>query len=444
MKWIFTIVLVLFGITFAGDSDDDTLLPFIHIDWAGDEDLWVVKTDSRGGIQWTRTLGIDGLIPVEFHHEQGTCVHETADGSYIVSTSSSLGGIFVCWLIKFNSQGDTLWTRSFSYRLDDVCCVQPTVDGGFLLPVYIDSVMETNPGLAYIEVGGWVPTFAGDTFYRGRTPGLLKLDSEGNNSQIVWKPVPGEDGLIPTIMDLQPTPDSGYIMTGRTYKHLRYDERMSSIGIYGLWLEKLDSQYRTQWKRIYSGPEGRRVEGYCVQPTSGGGYIVFGIWNDKLALIEADSLGDTAWCMKKTYDFGAGNYINQYCLHSLPDNECVLVGNGEVSFLVRAHISGYICWGVIQLCGKRYRYVAPTPDKGFIATGHIYRAVDPSVYTVELSKIHTELLLEKFDSLGNVEWQRSYRDEELLEYVEGNCVRPTSDGGYIVVGSKRYSLPSTW
>jgi hypothetical protein len=266
--------------------------------------------------------------------------------------------------------------------------------------------------------------------YKYRSPGLLKIASDGNDLGFIWPQAEDRDKERGGIRHVHPTRDSGYILVGRMYKHLAYDEKMSSIGISGLYLEKIDAQGRTQWIRTHEGEQESPTWGEYVIESLTSGYMVVGLWNGKPTLFRVDSVGDLLW----TWDMTLGESVHpmsvpptpqSYCLYQLPDTGYVFAGYLScASYIMRIGSYGTVLWGKIELYPRQYRYVAPSLDQGFIATGFIYKP-DDSHYN------YSELLLAKFDSLGSLEWERSYGGEY---YTEGDCVQPTSDGGYIVTG----------
>ncbi|HOP06355.1 MAG TPA: T9SS type A sorting domain-containing protein [candidate division Zixibacteria bacterium] len=67
------------------------------------KDIYVVKTDSIGNVDWTSQLG-------GTYHDEARCCIETIDGGYAVSASWYLDGNWKTALIKYNSNGDTVWT----------------------------------------------------------------------------------------------------------------------------------------------------------------------------------------------------------------------------------------------------------------------------------------------------------------------------------------------
>lgn len=95
----------------------------------GDYDIYLVKTSGNGETQWTKTYGgID--------EEMGFSVKQTVDGGYIIAgkTESFGNGGEDVYLLKTNSYGDSLWSRTFGGEFDDRgMSVQQTIDGGYII-----------------------------------------------------------------------------------------------------------------------------------------------------------------------------------------------------------------------------------------------------------------------------------------------------------------------
>ena len=102
---------------------------------AGSTDVYLIKTDVNGDPLWTKAYGGTGV-------EQGMYVQETSDGGYIITgftISFGAGGSDV-YLIKTDSIGDTLWTRTFGGTSDDYGhSVYQATDGGYVIVGYTNS-----------------------------------------------------------------------------------------------------------------------------------------------------------------------------------------------------------------------------------------------------------------------------------------------------------------
>jgi len=98
-------------------------------------DVCLVKTDSDGIVQWSRSFGGSG-------YDKGSCVQEMNDGDFVVvGTSSSFGeGDNDVFLFEVDAGGVLLWNVTFGgFGNDGGSCVQQTIDGGFIVSGYTQS-----------------------------------------------------------------------------------------------------------------------------------------------------------------------------------------------------------------------------------------------------------------------------------------------------------------
>jgi PKD repeat protein len=122
---------ILAGISASFISGDKT-----QSGW-GDDDYWIVKTDSLGNKQWDKDFG--GNIKEELHS-----VGQTSDGGYLLSgdSYSSISGnksennlgSEQTWVVKTDSLGNLRWEKTiFTNGHDETGMALQTVDGCYLI-----------------------------------------------------------------------------------------------------------------------------------------------------------------------------------------------------------------------------------------------------------------------------------------------------------------------
>ncbi len=288
--------------TFGGDRDDVgvsvqqtsdggfILLGFTESFGAGESDIWLIKTDGEGTIQWQHTFGGSD-------RDEGYSVQQTSDGGFILlGTTNSFGaGGGDIWLIKTDGEGNMLWQRTFGGDKEDVgFSVQQTSDGGFILLGWTSSFGAGESDFWLIKVDGegtmlWQRTFGSDKSDYGFSvqqtsdggfillgftlhveslfaPGdalLIKTDAEG---AIQWQHTFGGDKYDGGY-SVQQTSDGGFILVGSTWSF--------GAGKYDVWLIKTDGEGTIQWQRTFGGSEVD--DGSSVRQTSDGGFILLGV-----------------------------------------------------------------------------------------------------------------------------------------------------------------------
>jgi len=98
-------------------------------------DIWVVKLDTHGALQWQKCLGGS-------RNESSTSIHQTADGGYIIggNSTSADGGISYnhggidYWIIKLDAVGAIRWQKTYGGTKDDqLFSIIETSDKGYIM-----------------------------------------------------------------------------------------------------------------------------------------------------------------------------------------------------------------------------------------------------------------------------------------------------------------------
>jgi len=102
---------------------------------AGDVEVYLIKTNGNGDTAWTKTYGGSNW-------DRGCSVQQTSDGGYIITgyTESFGAGGYDVYLIKTDSNGDTVWTETYGGSAYEYgWSVQQTSDGGYIITGYTSS-----------------------------------------------------------------------------------------------------------------------------------------------------------------------------------------------------------------------------------------------------------------------------------------------------------------
>jgi len=133
--------------TYGGNEDDYTysiiqnkddcyvLAGFTDSKGEGSRDVWVIKLDSQGNTLWDKTFG-------GRDNDGAYSVIQTTDGGYMVIgyTTSKGAGKADVWVIKLDSQGNTIWDKTFGGRDNDgAYSIIQTSDGGYAVAGYTSS-----------------------------------------------------------------------------------------------------------------------------------------------------------------------------------------------------------------------------------------------------------------------------------------------------------------
>jgi hypothetical protein len=335
-------------------------------------------------ITWIKTYGGPDM-------EFGYSVCVTGDGGYVITGETNLPGESApdLYLLKTDSLGETLWTKTYGdmNTAERGMSIQATKDGGYVITGH------THDNI-------W----------------LLKTDASG---ETLWAKRYGVGEAIG--LSVRETRDGGYIIAGVADRYF----------VSNTLILKTDSDGESLWAKIYQGT----LDDYAssAEETEDGGYIIAAVKNYLLYergdvwLLKTDPEGETLWT--KTYggiaedhacsaqETQGGGYIVIGSTRSFSSVE----GQSDI-WLLRMNSEGETLWtktyGGSMNDGAYFGQ--RTSDGGYIITGY-----------TQISKNDGDVYLIKTDSLGNVIWENRFGGPKL---DEGQEVKETSDGGYIICG----------
>jgi hypothetical protein len=252
-------------------------------------DFWLVRVDSNGAPLWSRTYGGN-------FYDHCTSVARTSLGGYMMVgwRQENPERPFDIWIVETDANGDTLWTRSFALGDCERCySVAPTSDRAYIL------AGETCPS--------W-PSGNADFL-------LIKMDVFGYT--LWYRSFGGVDDE--KCHSVAQTSDGGYIMAGYTMSY--------GAGCSDFWLLKTDSNGDSLWSRAFGGICDDLC--YAVAQTNDGGYVLagetrsFGAGGSDLWLVRTDANGDSLW----SRTFGGSTYDYCYSVSATPDGGFLLAGS---------------------------------------------------------------------------------------------------------------------
>lgn len=309
----------------------------------GDDDIWAVKTDAEGGLEWQRALGgSSGDFPKS--------VLIASDGGYLIcgSTFSADGDVSTnqggrdAWLIKLTNNGDIQWQRTYGGSGSDWFAALVQLANGNMVLAGETTSSDGDVSFNHGDKDMWV----------------VELDPDG---AILWETSLGGNGMDAGHF-IGVTSDGGYLIQGTTSSN--NGDVSGNHGAIDLWVVKLNDSGTMVWQRCLGGSGAEYEGGFAL--TSDDGCLVVGattsndgqvtgfhggIFDGWAARLAAD--GSLLW--QRTYG-GTGNEHLEGC--SLLGNDGFLLlggtdsNDGDVTgapssydyWLLRVDGTGAIIW----------------------------------------------------------------------------------------------------
>ncbi|HLG34353.1 MAG TPA: T9SS type A sorting domain-containing protein [Bacteroidia bacterium] len=359
------------GYTYSNDGD----VFGNHNTTGGGEDIWVVKLDDNGDVQWQKCLGSGNW-------DGASAIRQTVDGGYIVAGYATSNGGDVsgnhgddCWIVKLDDSGTIQWQKCLGGTgVDYATSIQQTPDSGYIVLGTTSSndgdvTGIHNPSCLYPD--SW----------------FVKLNSSGT---VQWKRCLGgdfDDGSYSIIIV-----SDGYVFTASTLSNNGDVSGNHSAG-YDIWVVKTNFLGVIQWQKCLGGIMNEFTGN--IQQTGDGGYILTGASGSNDGDVSGNHGNDDFWVVKLDYN---GTVQWQKCLGG--------TGYDKANSILQTLDGGYIVLG------------DSWSNDGDI-TGHHGITLNGDYWVVKL------------DEYGVMEWQKSLGGTEN-DY--SHSILQTNDGGFLIAG----------
>ena len=330
--------------------------------------VWIMKIDSSGGLEWQQTYGAAG-------DDYVNAVAVSSDGGYVLagySSSYDTGYGDNALIMKIDAQGSIIWQNHIGFKTSGdkkFSMVQQTSDGG------------------YIAVG---EAGVGSGFNFSINALIVKLDGAGNVQW--WKMYGDGNAYYERAYGVQQTTDGGYIVSG-------------SSNNYNAWIFKLDAQGVLKSQKGYTVSNSSGMAANSVHVTSDGGYLTSGGYVDTATsrqeayIMKLDANGDMQ--QQKLFKLSSGSGSSTvFTIEETKDSGYIVLGYlNNYPWLMKLDQSWNTVWqhshyGTwYSTYSDYFTTVQPASDGGYIMAGTSV-SFDPD-------KKRQAVLL-KVDSDGNV------------------------------------------
>ena len=205
----------------------------------GSTDIWVVKLNASGIVEWDKTYGTSTSDYV-------SGVVQGLDGKYMIAayttggisgskTEAAVGGRDY-WLLGLDATGTLVWQNTIGGNFDDYTSDVVAVSGGYVVGGYSASGISGDKTSA---------SFGGYDYW------LIKIDFTGN---ILWQYAFGgsANDYLRKVMRLS---DGTYLLSGDSDSGVSGNKSQPSKGYKDIWLIKMAGGGTITWQKDIGGAE---------------------------------------------------------------------------------------------------------------------------------------------------------------------------------------------
>lgn len=303
-------------------------------------DLWVIKINAFGELQWSKNFGGSGV-------EIGTSIQTISDGYILVGCTGSAGetgisagfGGHEYWVLKLDLDGNLVWEKTYGGKRHDAAkSIVANGNDEYLIAGNTwsnDGDISNNQGHgdAWVIKINNVGTLLWEKTFGGNTPDRLNSLAKTNDGNYIFAGVKSEMDLV----------SNGFFG--------RYDEQY--------WVLKFSESGQLLWEQTYGG--NKYDEAFSVEPTMDGGYIIGGSVQSNLDDFSSNAGNLDAWILKTngtgTTEWselygGAGNE-NLKSITETSDGGFLMLGATNSYFIDTIFVNnGFFDWWVVKFGGN--------------------------------------------------------------------------------------------
>ncbi len=322
----------------------------------GSYDLYLLKLDEYGNLNWNKTYGNDGMDGIRE-------IAMTDDSGYVLGGYAGDGNYWDFLVMRVDSVGNPKWAKTIGgFDADECNAVAQTNDNGIIATGYTKSY-GSLPG--------------------GKDIYLVKFSYAG---EIEWGKAMGSSsddwGHY-----VKQTQDGGYLILGFSNQGYYYND-------YDIVLIKTDPLGSISWTNIYS-LDGNEYA-FEFKETPDGCLVIAGYTeNRNIFLIKTDSIGSVKWAKR----FLGSESCYAYSLNLCSDGGFIIGGrigyDDYDALMIRTDENGNIMWSrkYAGSGSESFADIKETFDKGFLACGNAN----------SIENYSNNLIIIKTDSTGQSE-----------------------------------------
>ncbi|WP_296146975.1 T9SS type A sorting domain-containing protein [uncultured Flavobacterium sp.] len=228
-------------------------------DGFGSLDYWAVKLDSKGKVEWQRTIGGE-------YADQLRSIIQTRDGGYLLagySNSPESGnktekcyGQGDYFIVKLDKEGNTEWQKAYGGDGDDQpYALLESHDGNFVIAGNSNSGTTGNKNSSNKK---------GTDFW------MLKIDASG---EILWQET-YDIGNVDLLTSLVENKDHSLLLGGYAQSETMGTKKKDKEGINDYVVLKTDENGEEKWRQ-HAGSSGEDILRKAIE-TRDGGYLLAG------------------------------------------------------------------------------------------------------------------------------------------------------------------------